>query len=1771
MKDLEELYAQETLKAVLAEFADDFSSAGPGTCMKLAGLPLEGLKALRAEVMRTYPHLETFILTDGSFSDEGTVSATKLIELRNAGEAPLLALLPSALQTPAEDSYGNATFRELPMARIGERLVGDLEREMPDGIAPLVKAVFAFTPEASVEERAKYLLAVRKDGWQMGAVGENLNVLGLVPDTSADADVSRWRTRLFWNRKCAETLCDFQSFVPDRVTKLPIRPDTNQKEIVEFLMDCTAKSRHGVMDAMKAADMFSSALDFAVWQIVGLEGAAGRTVKIAAGALSSPHIKNRNGDKSLTLKDGQVASVKIRLTVTPPPKDCPELKMFRLALVSTDSGEEVKDVRRVEVKPGTRTYRDVNIKVSSSFFEEGTYYFRVYGEDEAGNILNQDDDFRDIAVHDAWLAELRRNTSADHSAFKERTGGKTVNETEDIDIRFTPEGTDDAGDDDGSDEKKPRQARIDAAYQGYLRYRIGRLKRAGKLDFPSLGPDASGWEQEGTDSLQKTFFLSLDVLDNYRIGIPGKLYRAERELLLNGSMFGSVVCRTHANPNHAVFDNLAFVQCAEPRLAGILQKRERLFALIRASAKGDSGVFETWLDFCKPENLQIVREYVAAYKEAIAEALDDIRSGSGGEEGTGRLIALQTLDTICIESPTDGGGVCSVRLMPPIHPLRLAWFVNLVELYGEWEAKSVQDKSRIHDWDARAVGLFLGDLHPSSNPTVIAETASRYASYAGEIAFGWGVWIRQEDGGALSAERATKTRMAEQLNVPFDARVDTDLSVEMIVRHLISYLKQHPYADRLVANVFNPGDGTAFVKALVELEKRFPGERTYEFRLFGGDGRFGQGRAFRELMNPESMVSGEAEAFSEEATNKLFPKLRFSVNGLSAFHSDPHGYTANMSFLVNPFVSSVLLVPPDRDRPSDSLNGLVVRDATVFSNKDGELAWCRSKWCREVAGDGQRFFLDANALFNRWQAVTAAVMSPGAVDLVPGASVAVGAEGKALVSQIHASSDWVVTFDKSIGPEMFDSGNAGSDSPYLLDYVPGGEFSGLSSFLTSRPGIEAYRFLDPYLDKVGLGILKQRENMLRILEDIRAVSGSLLMQALATDNKAFEVIGLALTKRMLEKKGYLHNAFLVPIDLHADIFGNAGDSSRERADLLLVSMSPKKREIHFDVIEVKCRTDLKSEAVEMLENKVLGQIEHSIRAFREHFELPDDCTGADRIDRAAKNIELRNLFEFYIERAARFGMMDDMARRQLLDFCATLDEGYSLSFSPLEVIYNFSARHGHMKETDGDITRYTIGKQLIGQIMDAESDLDTLRLEETLRRLELVPFPTVANAAGKPDVSSRNGGTDESRELPPTEQEVAASSPQIISEAPAIAPPAYDTLVGGNAPSEQYGLLGIQKANGRRIALDLSGTSTISLFGVQGAGKSYTIGTVTEMALKSIPCVNALPAPLAGVIFHYSESMDYTPEFTSMNRPNDNPADIDRLLTRYDAEPTAIDDIVLLVPKAKVEERKLQYPQIEVRPIAFKSSELSVKDWQFLLGAVGNDSIYIRQINSIMRKLRNNLSFNGLRLEVRNSTSLSNAQKTLAEQRFQFAQEYIDDTTELGAVLSPGRLVIVDLRDEFIQKDEALGLFVVMLNIFSSVGCQAENRFNKFIVFDEAHKYMDNRDLTGNIVTAIREMRHKGVSLLLASQDPPSLPSEIIELSSIVLMHRFNSPEWLKHIRKSVTSLAHLRPTDMVALAPGEAYLWAGKSTDRQIETAPIKITTRPRVTKHGGGTLTAV
>ncbi|MEU9439576.1 hypothetical protein AB0D42_01330 [Streptomyces sp. NPDC048304] len=181
------------------------------------------------------------------------------------------------------------------------------------------------------------------------------------------------------------------------------------------------------------------------------------------------------------------------------------------------------------------------------------------------------------------------------------------------------------------------------------------------------------------------------------------------------------------------------------------------------------------------------------------------------------------------------------------------------------------------------------------------------------------------------------------------------------------------------------------------------------------------------------------------------------------------------------------------------------------------------------------------------------------------------------------------------------------------------------------------------------------------------------------------------------------------------------------------------------------------------------------------------------------------------------------------------------------------------------------------------------------------------------------------------------------------APGDPDAVLGVSRPSTQFGLLGT--GVGRTIALDLNETHAISLFGVQGGGKSYTLGSILEMASLPVPGVNRPASPLASIVFHYSETSEYEPEFLSMIHANGDEGQREALHRRYGARPAGLDDVVLLVPEEYVEERQAQYPGVLVHPLAFAAAELKIAHWKFLMGAVGNQSGHIRLVSSV-REMR---------------------------------------------------------------------------------------------------------------------------------------------------------------------------------------------------------------------------
>ncbi len=1800
-------YYYKIIDLFLEEYEIEFNGAAKGHCMKVTSLGISETLALWNKINDKFPTLNCYILSKdvGASGNSKFISDSKLIEYRNQQTDPLLILIPANNLSSTEDSFGNATFKNLSLNHLDSKLLRQLIQNIPESFKNQLDEIYNYLRISKIAEinYINYFLDLESQGFDNKNIGNFLYHLNLIPDTDLLSDPVAMRQRLNFNQKCISLLADFSKQTIIKVNELPVEPDTIQKPIFNFLKnESTARQK-----AQLCKLIFEKypELNFAFWQIPEISKT---NLQVFVENITGSDIKPEGDRKVLFLSPDGSAKIKMKVSTKPIPHDVPELAFFRVNLMSVDSFSPVAEIKRAKVTATNKPDRLINIVINANSIEEGAYFFRVFGEDEHGTILNINDRFFNDDEELLWQEMIQNDANCDKSSIQYRL----TSDSEEFDITF--------------EEKPPappsdrRKDKLSNVLQAFFKYRIEGLRNTPELTIPALVEDSGKWI-ENHERLKAIYHIKYSEKHNYQIIIPRKLADLEHIFLENSSELGSVTASLSTNPTQASFNSIAYNASVVNELVpeGLKNARIELFSKIRQSAPNNTGLLETF-DFFN--HIDLIKKYLIEFEvwisglESKMSSLNEIDQVQITELHE-FLTALQFIETIEVKTSLTQSGQVSILMLSPLHPLRLAWFLNLYDTFLDWEEKTYICEEYKKEWFRKLENIFLGHLVPDNAPLIIndPQTGVNY-QYSGEIFFGWGFYTKPFSSIALnetltSLNRQTKILFSNLFNIDQDNRLEADISINHIKRHIQNYLLSHPYTDKLIMNLFNAGDAVLFAEALVDLEKEeFYSPIKYELRLFKGSDRLiTHGEALKDLLNPESITTEEAEAYSQSSENRLFPKLRFSINSISDFLKSPQDFNAHLSFLINPFPVKAELVKPAEIYTGFFFNSLIKQPSVRTSNDGQIIKWDRFVPARTLAVPLNSYCNLSIRLFNMMQKFVAGAMAGRPTDSIPATNLTLSEPDKVLLSSIHEFSDWVVTFDHNLGPEVFDLPTTEGEVPFLLDYLPGEETSGISSFLTTKPTSEIINLLSPHFNKYKIDYLKDEQKAQMLLEDLRAVSSSLILQLNSSENKAFEVIGTAFTKRVLEKKGILNDAFLIPIDLHKDLFSNLPTEDQSRADNLLVKIDPLTSQIEVTVIEIKCRSFISTTDHSYLIDKMKSQIQNTIEALRYHFD-PKYNPNLDRLDRELQNLKFKSLLEFYINRAFRYHFLSQSTFDDYFSFIHSLDKGFSFKFKQLCLIYDFSSETKQKKEVVADdLTIFTFGKRLIKDILDPDSDLNTYRIEheeddrqimEYFGKKELPEFirstfPVIVNPIDEklPDESIHVNPVSIEPIIAPAKQdnlipsEIDQIEPEISDYQESFNPNLkdspvefstssasnikYDILIGKSSESPQLGILG-KTINGKTVAIDLSETNTFSLFGVQGGGKSYTIGTVAEMVLKQFPKVNNLPSPLASVIFHYSESMDYAPEFTSMIFPNDKESEINKLKAEYGAMPGSIDDVILLTPRDKIEERRIDYPSIDIRPICFNSKELNVQDWMFLLGAIGNDSTYIRQLKTIMRAHRTNLSIDVLTQEVQSTNSpLSNSQKNLATQRLNFAAEYIDDSTLLKDVLKPGRLVIIDLRDEFIDRDEALGLFVVMLNIFSSVKDVDGSSFNKFIVFDEAHKYMGNSDLTDSIVTAIREMRHKGISIMIASQDPPSLPNEIIELSSIVLLHKFNSPAWLKHIQKSITSLNGLTPSELNALNPGEGFLWATKSTDKIITTRPIKIFTRPRVTKHGGDTVRAI
>ena len=84
---------------------------------------------------------------------------------------------------------------------------------------------------------------------------------------------------------------------------------------------------------------------------------------------------------------------------------------------------------------------------------------------------------------------------------------------------------------------------------------------------------------------------------------------------------------------------------------------------------------------------------------------------------------------------------------------------------------------------------------------------------------------------------------------------------------------------------------------------------------------------------------------------------------------------------------------------------------------------------------------------------------------------------------------------------------------------------------------------------------------------------------------------------------------------------------------------------------------------------------------------------------------------FYIKRSLRYKILKPEIAKEYLDFLNTLNDGYTIDYKKMGIIFNMGQEKKQRKDLWGDATMYMMGKPVIADILSEDKPLDTFHLD----------------------------------------------------------------------------------------------------------------------------------------------------------------------------------------------------------------------------------------------------------------------------------------------------------------------------------------------------------------------------------------------------------------------------------------------------------------------------
>lgn len=390
------------------------------------------------------------------------------------------------------------------------------------------------------------------------------------------------------------------------------------------------------------------------------------------------------------------------------------------------------------------------------------------------------------------------------------------------------------------------------------------------------------------------------------------------------------------------------------------------------------------------------------------------------------------------------------------------------------------------------------------------------------------------------------------------------------------------------------------------------------------------------------------------------------------------------------------------------------------------------------------------------------------------------------------------------------------------------------------------------------------------------------------------------------------------------------------------------------------------------------------------------------------------------------------------------------------------------------------------------------------------------------------------------------------------------------------------------INLDVARSHVILVAGKRGSGKSYTLGVLTE-EISNLP--KQVSENIASLIF------DTMGIYWTMKYENEKDKS---LLQEWGLKPKNL-PIKVFAPFGHYEELREKGIPID-KVFALDTSELETEDWiiTFGLNLIDPVSVLIGRAISKIKESKKTFTISDIIEEIEKDKKSEKETLNAAVGLFETADNWgifaKDKTkpTKTNDLIKGGVTSVLDLSSY-----NSIGAFNVRALVISLIsrklfkermerrkyeevksiskgldysGTEEKKEYPLVWLFiDEAHEFLPKDEKiisTDALIQILREGRQPGISIVLATQQPGKIHTDVMTQSDIVISHRVTSKPDIEALNSMMQSYL----TDTIQGYMNDLPGLKGSAIvldDNSERIYPMRI--RPRFTWHGGEAPTAV